>query len=443
MSTATTYQVTETQKGSLGTPNPSMYTNIVITNFIKEDVALIYRDGSYTILPTVLYNSVYEHVIANVISMVGPSAVQHGGQVNRLPCKEIVIPRNLLEENGGGVYVEEMDFVVAFARDVNICKHPKAIDYEQEVAEAKDSLRSQIENGTFTLLVNDPSKTLTKVYTELCGKIIEICVTNQAALNDDLTLKILYNDSGTITSRTVVINEILKDDMTYIDNAPITFLAKSPDKAAEIAKAQRLYTPAHFDAEAKRFKEEAEQRISVAKSEYEVKLQKELNKVKEDLDAYEKLKAEYEHLKAVHDAYVNEMQGVTEARKIKVEADNADVKEKKVEVEREKTEADRKMSDNDVKISDSKTSSAAKEDSFKTWALIAGAVLPTMAIIAWKLFDKTTSSKVITVPRFTSTTGISTRVNLPSNLTIGGDGIYESYRTAAVEKVSSYLRHRF
>ena len=441
MSTNATYSVTETQRGSLGTPNPSMYTNIVITNFIKEDVALIYRDGSHVVLPTVPYNCVYEHVVASIISFVGPTAVQHGGPVNYMPCKEITISRNLLEENGGGIYVPEMDFVVAFARNVSICKHPKTVNYEQQVTEAKDALKSQIENGTFTLLVNDPTKTLTKVYTELCGNILEICVTNQASLEDTPTLKIFYNDSGTITSRTVLIDEILKDEMAYIDNAPITFLAKSPEKAEEVAKATRFYSPAHFDAEVKRFRDEAEKRIAIAKTDCEIKLRRELDKVQTDLNAYEKLKVDYDKLKAVHESFVSEMQGVTEARKQKIESDNADVKEKKVEVEREKTEADKKMSDNDVKISDSKASSAAKEDNFKTWALVAGAVFPTLAIIAWKLFDKTTNAKYLPDNLSRPSATLHTDVGKPfSNLTFGGDGIYESYRAIAVEKVSSYFK---
>jgi len=444
MSANVTYSVTETKRGSLGSPNPSMYTAVSITNFVKEDIAIIYRDGSYAVLPTVPYNCVYEHVVANVISFVGPTAVQHGGPVNSLPCKEITISRNLLEENGGGVYVKELDFVVAFARNANVCKHPKAIDYEQQVTEAKDALRSQIENGTFTLLVNDPSKTLTRVYTELCGKILEIYVTNQATIDDDTTLKILYNDSGEIISKTVIVNEILKDDMAYIDNAPITFLAKTPEKAAEIAKASRFYTPAHFDAEAKRFKEEADKRIAIAKTDAELKIQREREKVQTELDEYEKLKLEYDRLKAVHDAYVAEVQGATEARKTKIESDNADVKEREVEVKREKTEADRRMSDNDVRMSEAKTSSAVKEDTFKTWVLIAGAVCPALAIIAWKIFDRQTSQKVgwSYRPPPASELGLRALRNLPrySNLTNPGDGIYESYKTVAVEKVSSYLK---
>jgi hypothetical protein len=321
---------------------PGWYQETLIVNSTNTDIYIVdIHNNKYCIPPTSYeYQNQYpnsvviQYKVNNGYLQKNQFGYDQGGNYY-----QAILSLNDLEQNY--FYSSELNIVVTHKKFLSIVKHPQSIlDYQNQIKTTLSNVRSILNNPVFTVIVNDPHKTVDKLYMIVNNKMCSIPVThyedqpafcNIYYLTDsdvsytdivELSLdEILHSSRGVIKNNDELY--FIGDNETTVRNAYQTHKRKESEKITiteheKIIKEEIEKTKDYYEQEIQRLKQ--------INNNLKVEYQLQLNKLEHDVFRFQKQTKEYED-------QVNYYKRTMEYRK---EQDETDLRKEKLKYEKNK-----------------------------------------------------------------------------------------------------------
>jgi len=374
------YTVTDEQElPAILTTELAIYNEITIINNTSSDIAVIYSTGECKILPS------YPSYIAQTLRKEVVIQERHGldnlrnprdGSPIKLTGRRISVPQDEIVKHP--VFIKELNIVLTQGYNAKFVKHPcESIDYTEAAAKAvAEFSRAVDESISITITANDPTRSIDKLYTAICGTLFTIPVFH--SYDSSIIPQVIYTVkvADSVTVLTIDLGDWINSSSPILipDKNILPFITKSKIVAEETLETYRTYSADEIDDRLKKLTTEHETKYTELKYSHDVEtmgLESQLKRLKD-------LLAERDHAITMLTAKYDSLSGsilygdLNQERLMKKEVlTNAKV-----------------VSENNVAIASTKASTTKLESDSKMWQIVAVAAVPILAAVAGIIIKK-------------------------------------------------------
>ena len=371
------YTVKQVNLGSLARCHSAYYQELCIINACTENIVVVDVEGNQTTIEpvgTTFSNQTVQlhrrETLKNSMSMNGSSVP--------IPGTTVEVPFFHLQT--GPIYVEEFNVVICREDDAPTCRHPhEAMSYTESLHKGLELICDKICDAPgIRILANDPSGKCEELYTLINSQVTTIPVTS---LDDEsFTLTFIVINEGRYYAETADLSEISEGKTNIIEfsNNMIPFVTTSKAHAESVAKSFKWLTPKAFMDFKERIQKEHEAALAAKDEQYNALKSERDAKVKELSAKLTLANTSLDQVKSERDDYKSRYQSL----KNDLAATND-----MMEAYRDKNKyaTDLEMARNDMAMSNIKMQHQKEEATYKTWHVIAAAVIPSVLAVIIEL----------------------------------------------------------
>jgi len=298
----------------------------------------------------------------------------------KLKGRRIVIRQEELEKQP--IFIKELNIVLTPSYNANYVKHPcESLDYTEAAIKAVASFTKAVDESiSITITANDPTNSVDKLYTAVCGTLFTIPVyhTYESSIIPQIIYTVKVADS--VTVMTIDLRDWLKSTSPILipEQSILPFITRDKIIAEETLASYRTYSADEIDERLKKLASEYDAERSAVKETHEVELISLNNQLKRFKDLIAEKDHEITMLTAKYDSLSGSvMYGDLSQERLLKKATliNANA-----------------ISENNVAIATTKASTTRMESDSKLWQIVAVAAVPILAAVAGVLIKKWNSN---------------------------------------------------